>query len=141
MQKHEMWLEFAEIDLKTAKIIFSSPEILIPPILYHTQQCAEKSLKGSIIFKRSPFKKTHDLIELLEMCYGIDDEFRNISSRMSDLNPFSTDARYPESYYPMLDTVSAEQSISPASEVLKFVKDKIELSVISSIEKKEKQIR
>jgi len=43
MQKHEEWLFIATIDLESARLL-GSQENLIPTALYHTQQCAEKSL-------------------------------------------------------------------------------------------------
>lgn len=44
MQEHEEWLYFAEQDLKAALFLFGAPEILLGPLLFHTQQCAEKAL-------------------------------------------------------------------------------------------------
>lgn len=66
--------------------------------------------------------------------------FESIRHLAHDLNPFSTNIRYPENYYPMLHEDIADQSIIYATEILSFVKDKIEASSNHSSQKKEKQI-
>ena len=35
---------------------------------FHAQQCAEKYLKSFLQFNKKAFPKTHDLVELLELC-------------------------------------------------------------------------
>lgn len=44
MQKHNEWLHFAHMDLKSAKLLAEND--LLSPALFHTQQCAEKALKA-----------------------------------------------------------------------------------------------
>lgn len=46
MQEHELWLLFAERDLKGAKKCLVGEEILVSPALVLAQQSAEKALKG-----------------------------------------------------------------------------------------------
>ncbi len=67
MQKHKEWLEFAEQDLRIAKIIASSSEVIVGPILFHTQQCAEKAFKAFLVYKHQALKKTHDLVALMNL--------------------------------------------------------------------------
>lgn len=39
--------------------------------LFHAQQCAEKTIKAVLTWRQIPFRKTHDLDELKQMCVPI----------------------------------------------------------------------
>ena len=51
MQEHNRWIEIAKEDLTVAKILLSKK--LFSPVAYHSQQAAEKALKGYLIFNAS----------------------------------------------------------------------------------------
>lgn len=125
MPKPEDWLRFAEYDLKTAILIVETDEGLLSTALYHVQQCAEKALKGYLLFKKVPIKKTHDIIGLTEHCIELDPDFESIIEDAADVNPFSTETRYPDDYYvfPSLDT--AWILIKKAEKIYQFVENKI----------------
>lgn len=65
MMPHEEWLFKAFQDLKSLDILFSSQEPLFDIIVYHAQQCAEKSLKAFLAFSRKEIDKTHNLLPLV----------------------------------------------------------------------------
>ena len=44
MKPHEEWLFKADQDLKSAQLLYDSPENLLDIAVYHCQQCAEKAL-------------------------------------------------------------------------------------------------
>lgn len=125
MPKPEDWLLFAEYDLKTAKLILEADEGLLSTALYHIQQCAEKALKGYLLFKKVPIKKTHDIIGLTEYCITIDPTFSTILEDAADVNPFSTATRYPDDYYvfPSIDTAWA--LVEKAQNIYLFVENKL----------------
>jgi len=52
MKPHEEWLFKADHDLKSAKFSLSSIDPLYDIAIYHTQQCAEKSLKAVLAFQK-----------------------------------------------------------------------------------------
>ena len=56
---HEDWLLKAERDLDTAKVLLENA--FHDTAIYHTQQCAEKALKGYCVYRLQPLIKTHDL--------------------------------------------------------------------------------
>ncbi|HTE86438.1 MAG TPA: HEPN domain-containing protein [Dehalococcoidia bacterium] len=58
------WLEIAERDLRGAMLIRQSPG-LFDLAAFHCHQAAEKALKGYLTQHDSPFRRTHDLTELL----------------------------------------------------------------------------
>lgn len=49
-----MWLKKARTDIRTAKKLFREDERILDTSVYHTQQCAEKALKGFLAFKKQP---------------------------------------------------------------------------------------
>jgi HEPN domain-containing protein len=54
------WLRKAAGDLKAAD--------LHDLAAFHCQQAFEKALKGYLTWHDRPFRKTHDLVELIEQC-------------------------------------------------------------------------
>ena len=115
----ESWLHKAENDLKSA-VVLSESQILDTAI-YHTQQCAEKALKGFLAFCNHPLVKTHDLSVLLNHCIGYEVRFAEIQNEVEYLNGLDTEYRYPgEETSP--DPEEVGNSIIHAEKILLFVK-------------------
>ena len=57
MMGYEAWLYKANNDLKSALKLLEGDDPIMDTAIYHTQQCAEKALKGYLAFKREPLKK------------------------------------------------------------------------------------
>ena len=76
---------------------------MAPPIsreaLYHCQQAAEKALKGFLAFHDHPFRRTHDLRELGELCESFDATLRVILEPAYALAEFASRFRYPGAPY------------------------------------------
>ncbi len=70
-------------------------DLTLDTAIYHTQQCAEKALKGFLAYHENFLSKTHDLIKLLEVCCAIDLEFSELRLDAAVLSPFATEFRYP----------------------------------------------
>ncbi len=65
---YQYWLEEANKDLRYASwSLETGEEDFYSFILFHFQQAAEKYLKTYIVFKNLPFKKIHELPELLKI--------------------------------------------------------------------------
>jgi len=96
MQPHEEWLYKARNDLKAANILLSGEEIIGDTAVYHTQQCAEKSLKAFLAFHERPIPLTHDLEKLLETCSEINEAFGSLLDDAITLTPYATLFRYPD---------------------------------------------
>ncbi len=123
MQEHEGWLRIAKEDLLMAKLGLANE--LFSHVTYNCQQCAEKALKGYLVFKRYPaIIKTHDLLKLLELCMSFDQEFQKKFDAADYINPFSTKFRYPTEY-DLPDFAEAELAIKHARSIFKFVLKKI----------------
>lgn len=121
MPRPSDWLLFAKNDLKTAVIVMEADEGLLSTVLYHVQQCAEKSLKAYLVNNGMMPPRTHDIIKLVECCTQLNQEFAFLLQDASDINPFSTATRYPDDYcvFPSLDT--ARVLIKKSEAIYEFV--------------------
>jgi len=124
MRSYEAWIYKAENDLKSAKKLLAGDDPIMDTSIYHTQQCAEKALKGYLAFKSQALKKSHDIELLVEICSKIDIEFESLYVFSENLNPYATAFRYPDIYLePDFDEVN--EAIEMARKILDFVKSKI----------------
>jgi HEPN domain-containing protein len=69
------WLAFAADDLAMADRAGAQPA-LPAMIAFHSQQAAEKALKGFLFWRDRPFQKTHVLTDLVKQCVDLDDARR-----------------------------------------------------------------
>jgi len=119
------WIILAEGDLKTAKDEFSAQNPFTNTICFHFQQCVEKYLKAYLTFFGKPFRKTHDLTELINQCVEVDTDFKILFEMNVDrLTQYAIDLRYPEEFY-FPDITEAKESIEIAEKVKSFVIDKL----------------
>jgi len=123
MKPHEEWLVKALHDLKSANLLFTDAD-LYDTAIYHTQQCAEKSLKGFLAFKEKEIPKTHSLKVLLIGCSEIDEDFKILTDEAMLISPFATEFRYPgEQLSPEFNDV--QDAIIAATKIYDFVNCKI----------------
>lgn len=62
---------------------------------FHAQQCAEKYLKGRLEEESIPFRKTHDLAELLQQTQPIEPGWQQLRNELDTLNEYAVSHRYP----------------------------------------------
>jgi len=124
MLEHEHWIQFAKTDLRVAMILLHSDEPTIGPILYHSQQCAEKALKAFLVYKEQDLVKIHDLSQLLKLCSKIDSTFLELRPNAIELTPYAHKTRYPDSCYIMPDLSIAHDAVEQAETILAFVENK-----------------
>jgi HEPN domain-containing protein len=92
------WLQLADDDLYSAKILNEAVRKPYEIICYHCAQSIEKYLKGYLTFYDIIPPKIHDLVFLYSLCIEKDSEFQNIKSICEYLNRFANDIRYPHKY-------------------------------------------
>ena len=129
---HEAWILKAENDLKIAEIAVRRDDPVTDVAIYHTQQCAEKALKGFLAYHRSEIQKTYNLAKLVVQCAAFDPAFISLRSDADFLTPKGTEFRYPDDFdeiddvsqlFPAVEEV--ETAIAKAKRILDFVKLKI----------------
>jgi len=124
MTSTQAWIYKAKNDLKSAQKLLAGDDPIMDTAIYHTQQCAEKALKGYLAFRNQPLKKTHDIELLVEFCSKIDSDFEKLYDCSENLTPYATAFRYPDIYLePDYDEVY--EAIDMAREILEFVEKKI----------------
>lgn len=62
---------------------------------FHAQQCAEKYLKAELQETGLAFKKTHDLVNLLNMILSVKPTWSALRADLIVLTAFAVDYRYP----------------------------------------------
>ena len=92
------WIQLADEDLYSARILSDAPRKPFEIICYHCAQAIEKYLKAYLIYNDKIPEKTHNLRFLNDLCVEIDKEFQNITSLCDYINRFANDIRYPHKY-------------------------------------------
>jgi len=119
------WVSKAEEDLAACKALLNIENPPFSVICYHAQQLTEKYIKAYITFKEIEFRKTHDIILLLdEYCIPLDDEFNNIRDDAFILSDYSVNTRYPGDYFP-LNSDAATEAFDAACKIKSFILAKI----------------
>lgn len=91
------WIARAQADLQAAEVLQSAG--LYAEALYHSQQCAEKALKGMLTRHNRLFRKTHDLEELAQSCITINPAFAEAAYGIEVLSRYAWQFRYPGAPY------------------------------------------
>ena len=111
------WINKAEEDYQGVLALMRQRAHPLPSLVcFHAQQCVEKYLKATLLFHRQTFPKTHDLIELYDLCLVILPELNIPFETISILSPYSVEARYPG----MANTLDQARE---AAEAMKQVRD------------------
>jgi HEPN domain-containing protein len=121
MRLYEEWLFKADNDYKGAEFLVVTH--LNDICIYHTQQAAEKALKGYVVYKGILAPKTHDLDKLLDLCKNYDATFVDIDQQVFELNGMDVRFRYPGPDL-MPSDLDVQEALNWAKEVLDFVKAK-----------------
>jgi len=126
MKPYESWLIKAYHDLISAKKLSQNEEPVLDTAIYHTQQCAEKALKGYLSYKQQPQQKSHNLRLLVELCQAIDETFAEILDEAEELSPFATAYRYPDMIMEP-DAQEVAVATKQAEKIFDFVRQKVPL--------------
>jgi HEPN domain-containing protein len=99
----EEWKRIANEDLQAVKLLIQNNSGFNRTIAYHSQQYAEKMIKMLYIEHDIPFKRTHNLDELLVNLKGnisnitISDEMIDAAA---ELSAYAVEIRYPDASEP-----------------------------------------
>jgi HEPN domain-containing protein len=109
------WIDKADHDLGSAKLIFLHIPEYFDTIAFHCQQATEKYLKAMLVFYDIDFQRTHNLVYLLDLLSQKTDLSEDIIDKAILLNGFSVQIRYPnQNIY--LSKEELETSINIAQE-------------------------
>jgi HEPN domain-containing protein len=63
-------------------------------LLFHLEQAAEKFLKAILSYNNIHFEKTHDIVELLELCSTNNIPLPKYADEFENLYPYAVQGRY-----------------------------------------------
>ena len=90
------WVSKAESDLAAADVLArDSIQLHTDAICFHAQQSIEKYLKSWLQETGVPFRKTHDLVELLQLTLPLRPAWASWRQDLTAVAVHSVDTRYP----------------------------------------------
>jgi len=120
------WVAKADEDFLFAQKHLQDEESFFAPLCFHGQQ-AEKYLKAYIVANRLAFRKTHDLIELFEICSEHDGTFSEVEDEAKRLTRYYVDTRYPAVWPTGYTREDAVDALAVAGRIREFIKTKLSL--------------
>ncbi|ATE58845.1 hypothetical protein CCZ27_01720 [Thauera sinica] len=90
----ELLLDAAREDAKALRALSGLPDIADSIPGFHAQQAVEKALKAVLSAYGIPFRRTHDIAELLDLMHDQGLPPPPFADSLDELNPFAVEARY-----------------------------------------------
>ena len=90
------WIDKADHDLGSAKLIYLHIPDYFDTIAFHCQQATEKYLKSILEYYGIEFQRSHNLVYLLDLLAQKIDITEDIYDKAILLNGFSVQIRYPD---------------------------------------------
>jgi HEPN domain-containing protein len=119
------WFDSAKSDFLYAEIGLKQ-DIVFPQVAFLSQQIAEKSLKGFLVFNHVNPPRIHELPKLLFECIKINSALANLQDACELLSGFYIETRYP----PDMPEYS-KMEIAEALQNARLIKEKIEFLINS----------
>lgn len=113
------WIDKADHDLGSAKLIYLHFPEYFDTIAFHCQQAVEKYLKAVILFHNIEFLRSHNLVYLLELLSRVIEIDEITFDKAILLNGFSVQIRYPDKHI-LLTKEELQEAINIAQEFRDF---------------------
>ncbi|MBI4824885.1 MAG: HEPN domain-containing protein [Nitrospirae bacterium] len=120
------WFKKAENDLRTAEHIIKMEDPPYDTACFHTQQCAEKYLKGFLLFHEIDFPKTHSIEDLVLQCKKVAPSLESEIGDIEILSIYAVETRYPGELYYDIPEERAQEAIALAKNVKAVVLKSLE---------------
>lgn len=89
------WLSKASDDIRACSKLLAGDDPMCDAAVFHSQQAAEKAIKGFLVWHDRPFGKTHNLVELGKKASSVDESLEELLRRASPLSQYAWRFRYP----------------------------------------------
>ena len=90
------WVRKAENDFKVAsQILLRRKDIVPDAACFFLQQCVEKYLKARLLEAGIAFPRTHDLLQLLNLCATVEPLWQAYAKAVDVMSDYAVDFRYP----------------------------------------------
>ena len=93
------WLAKAAQDLRRVEVLLAAEPPDVEGALFHSQQAAEKALKGFLTWHDVPFRRVHELDVIGGQCAAEDHSLSDLMSRADSLSKYAWRFRYPGAPY------------------------------------------
>jgi HEPN domain-containing protein len=84
----------AEQDLRACEVLSAAAGIGDALVGFHAQQATEKALKAVLAHAGIPYRRTHDIAELLDLLVDHNITAPPHADWLDELNPYGVEARY-----------------------------------------------
>ena len=119
------WVAKAEQDYRSALILVSQQSEPVPDnVCFCAHQCVEKYLKSYLVWHRTRFPRTHDLLALLDLAVDVDGDLESLRAGLVTLNPYGVEVRYPGT---TSSVEEARQSVQLMEEARALLRRKVRL--------------
>lgn len=90
------WVKKAQNDFKVASQILRRRKDIVPDAAtFFCQQCVEKYLKARLVEAGIAFPRTHDLLQLLNLCAAVEPLWVAYAKMVDTMTDYAVDFRYP----------------------------------------------
>jgi HEPN domain-containing protein len=114
------WIDKADGDFIAAgRELRARKQPVYHVVCFLTQQCVEKYLKAFLEQSGRQIPRTHDLVELLELCKELDPSLEMIRADLEALGRFSVRVRYPGTIVDKDDAKSAYKSANAVRQIIR----------------------
>lgn len=118
----KQWFKYAATDLKMAKNSLNFSTEFKAISAFHSQQCAEKAIKGYLAHHKVRFPKTHNINDLIDLVIDIDPILAKKVRKSRILTDYAVVYRYPDAERKPLTVAKAKSAIKLAEMVLEACK-------------------
>lgn len=124
-ERAKLLLAKARDDEVLIEEIISKERIRDEIIGFHAQQAAEKLLKALLMARNIPYRKTHDLRELIDLIKDHDIKFPEPLMEIRTLSPFAVEFRY--DYLPVEEELpfDRQKALEMVRDLRKWVEEEI----------------
>ena len=117
----EEWMQFAQSDLRLARLAAQDQSIRPEQVCFHAQQAAEKALKAVLRSCGADFPPTHDIELLLRLAEEVRIALPESIRPAGWLTPYAVETRYP-GFQAEISHTEVEQALEMAENVVKWAK-------------------
>ncbi|MCZ7356569.1 MAG: HEPN domain-containing protein [Candidatus Methanoperedens sp.] len=123
LERAELLLAKSKDDETLLEEIISNEKVRDEIIGFHAQQAAEKLLKALLMAKNIPYRRTHDLRELIDLIRDNGIKFPESLMEIRTLSPFAVEFRY--DYIPMEEEepFNRQKALELVQQLRKWIKD------------------
>ena len=117
------WLAKGDADLGAASALMRRRIQQYPDqVCFLCQQSAEKCLKAFLVANQIAFPKTHNLLQLSDLCVTVDARFATLATGLAQIELYAVEIRYPGTQATVSD---ARQALGVARRVHRLVKQRL----------------